>query len=150
MSLSEGGRGGAIVNVSSVAPRHGSPGGCVHYAASKGAVDTFTLGLAKEVISQGIRVNAVSPGVTITDMNPFEQATRAAATVPIGRAAQPAEIAHAIMWLISPAASYVVGANLLVAGGRDGGPNDVSSRPRMPTSVRAFQPLAIAALGTLA
>ncbi len=120
MSLSEGGRGGAIVNVSSVATRHGSPGGGVHYAATKGAVDTFTLGLSKEVISQGIRVNAVSPGVTITDMNPFEQATRAAATVPIGRPAQPTEIAHAIMWLISPAASYVVGANLLVAGGRDG------------------------------
>ncbi len=119
MSLSQGGHGGSIVNVSSVATRHGSPGNCVHYAATKGAVDTFTLGLAKEVISQGIRVNAVSPGSTITDMNPVEQATRAAASVPIGRPAQPVEIAHAIMWLISPAASYVVGANLLVAGGRD-------------------------------
>ncbi len=150
MSFSEGGHGGAIVNVSSVATRHGSPGGCVHYAATKGAVDTFTLGLAKEVISQGIRVNAVSPGVTITDMNPLEQVTRAAASVPIGRPAQPAEIAHAIMWLISPAASYVVGANLLVAGGRDGGQNDKSSRPHTPASVRTFEPLAIAALGMLA
>jgi NAD(P)-dependent dehydrogenase (short-subunit alcohol dehydrogenase family) len=150
MSFLEGGHGGAIVNVSSVATRHGSPGGCVHYAATKGAVDTFTLGLAKEVISQGIRVNAVSPGVTITDMNPFEQATRAAASVPIGRPAQPTEIAHAIMWLISPEASYVVGANLLVAGGRDGGPNDMRSRPHRSANVRTFEPLAIAAVAMLA
>jgi NAD(P)-dependent dehydrogenase (short-subunit alcohol dehydrogenase family) len=146
MSLSQGGHGGSIVNLSSVATRHGSPGSCVHYAATKGAVDTFTLGLAKEVISQGIRVNAVSPGVTITDMNPVEQATRAAASVPIGRPAQPAEIAHAIMWLISPAASYVVGANLLVAGGRDGGMNDTSSRPYKPASLRIVGPLTDAAL----
>lgn len=118
MSHARGGQGGVIVNVSSVAARHGSPGNYVHYAATKGAVDTFTTGLAKEVIAEGIRVNAVSPGVTITDMHPADQAAQAGASVPIGRPADPAEIAQAIVWLISPAASYVVGANLLVAGGR--------------------------------
>ncbi|HEX2113564.1 MAG TPA: SDR family oxidoreductase [Alphaproteobacteria bacterium] len=118
MSRLRGGKGGAIVNVSSVAARHGGPGGGIHYAATKGAVDVFTTGLAKEVMPEGIRVNAVSPGVTLTDMTPPAQVQQAVASVPIGRAADPIEIAQAILWLISPAASYVVGANLLVAGGR--------------------------------
>jgi len=118
MSRANGGRGGVIVNVSSVAARHGSPGTGVHYAASKGAVDAFTTGLAKEVIGEGIRVNAVSPGVTTTDMMPPEQAARAAAACAIGRPADPSEIANAILWLLSPASSYTVGANVLVAGGR--------------------------------
>ncbi len=114
--------GGAIVNVSSGAATLGSPNRYVWYAASKAAVDGFTLGLAQEVIGAGIRVNAVSPGIVDTDIHEaagergriLELATR----TPIGRMAHVDEIAHAVLWLLSDAASYCVGTNLRVAGGR--------------------------------
>ncbi len=122
MSTSHGGPGGAIVNLSSGAATIGSPGEYVWYAASKGAVDSFTIGLAKEVANEGIRVNAVAPGFVETDIHaasgmPDRLATDAP-KVPIGRAAAPQEIAEAIVWLLSDAACYVTGTVLRVAGGR--------------------------------
>ena len=118
LSTRHGGRGGAIVNLSSVAVRLGSPGEFVHYAASKGAIDTFTLGLAREVAAEGIRVNAVAPGLTETDQNPPERLARLVPSVPIQRVGQAEEIAEAVAWLLSPAASYVAGAVLTASGGR--------------------------------
>lgn len=118
LSTARGGTGGAIVNLSSVAARLGGPGEFVHYAASKGAIDSFTLGLAREVADEGIRVNAVAPGLIATDMNPPARLARVAPTVPIRRAGQPEEIAEAVAWLLSPAASYVTGTILTVSGGR--------------------------------
>jgi NAD(P)-dependent dehydrogenase (short-subunit alcohol dehydrogenase family) len=118
MSTRHGGQGGAIVNLSSVAVRLGSPGEFVHYAASKGAVDSFTLGLAREVAAEGIRVNAVAPGLTETDQNPPERLARLVPSVPIQRVGQAEEIAEAVAWLLSPAASYVVGTILTASGGR--------------------------------
>ncbi len=118
LSTLHGGTGGAIVNLSSVAVRLGSPGEFVHYAASKGAIDSFTLGLAREVAAEGIRVNAVAPGLTETDQNPPERLARLVPSVPIRRVAQAEEIAEAVAWLLSPAASYVVGAILTASGGR--------------------------------
>jgi NAD(P)-dependent dehydrogenase (short-subunit alcohol dehydrogenase family) len=114
--------GGAIVNVSSIAARLGGSGDYVHYAATKGAIDTFTIGLAREVAAQNIRVNAVAPGLIETEIhassgNP-DRATRLGPSVPIGRAGTAEEVAEAIVWLLSPAASYVVGAVLTVGGGR--------------------------------
>jgi NAD(P)-dependent dehydrogenase (short-subunit alcohol dehydrogenase family) len=113
--------GGAIVNVSSAAATLGSPGEYVHYAASKAAVDAMTVGLAKELGPHGIRVNAVAPGITRTrmhaDMGAPERVERAAGRVPLGRAGEPEEIAEAIAWLMSPAASYTSGTVLRVAGG---------------------------------
>jgi NAD(P)-dependent dehydrogenase (short-subunit alcohol dehydrogenase family) len=114
--------GAAIVNVSSAAATLGSPGEYVHYAASKAAVDSLTIGLSKELGPQGIRVNAVSPGMVNTDIHARlgdpDRAHRIGATAPLGRAAEPAEIAAAIAWLLSPDASYTTGAILRVAGGR--------------------------------
>lgn len=121
MSTAHGGRGGAIVNLSSIAATLGSPGEYVHYAASKGAVDSFTIGLAREVAGVGIRVNAVQAGTTDTDIharsgNP-DRPAMVARNAPLGRVATPDDIAEAILWLASDRASYVTGAILRVGGG---------------------------------
>ncbi|HEX4353994.1 MAG TPA: SDR family oxidoreductase [Polyangiales bacterium] len=122
MSTRHGGAGGSIVNVSSAAARHGSPGDYVDYAASKGAIDTFTLGLAREVAGEGIRVNAVRPGIVKTEIHASggipDRAEQMAPLIPIQRAGEAEEIAHAILWLASSDASYCTGAILDVAGGR--------------------------------
>jgi len=122
MSREHGGRGGAIVNVSSRAADLGSPGEWVHYAASKGAVNTFTIGLAAEVAGEGIRVNAVSPGLIETDIHAAAgdagRLARYAVRIPMGRVGTAGEVAEAVMWLLSPAASYVAGAIVTVSGGR--------------------------------
>ncbi|KPI11177.1 3-oxoacyl-(acyl-carrier-protein) reductase [Actinobacteria bacterium OK074] len=114
--------GGAIVNVSSGAATLGSPGEFVHYAASKAAVDTLTMGLAKELGPDGIRVNAVAPGLVDTDMHTTmgdpDRPERMIPTIPMRRAGKAEEIAAAIAWLLSPDASYTTGAVLRVAGGR--------------------------------
>jgi len=117
-----GGAGGAIVNVGSAAARLGSPGHYVDYAASKGAIDTFTLGLAREVAAEGIRVNAVRPGIIDTDIHASgglpERARELAAQVPMQRAGTAAEVAQAIVWLLGDEASYTTGAIVDVTGGR--------------------------------
>jgi NAD(P)-dependent dehydrogenase (short-subunit alcohol dehydrogenase family) len=122
MSTRNGGRGGAIVNISSRAAQIGGAGEWVHYAASKGALDTFTLGLAREVAAEGIRVNAVAPGHVLTGLHAAsgdpDRMTRLAPTIPMGRAGTPEEIAEAVMWLLSPEASYTTGTILGVSGGR--------------------------------
>ena len=122
MSSRYGGAGGAIVNVSSGAARLGAPGEYVDYAASKGAIDTFTIGLAKEVALEGIRVNAVRPGVIYTEIHASggepQRVDRVKAAVPMQRGGQAEEVAHAILWLLSDEASYVTGALLDVSGGR--------------------------------
>lgn len=122
MSTKYGGRGGAIVNVSSVAARTGSPGEYVDYAASKGATDTFTIGLAQEVAAEGIRVNAVRPGFIYTDIHASGgepgRVDRVKAAVPLRRGGQPEEVARAILWLLSDEASYSTGTFIDVAGGR--------------------------------
>ena len=122
MSRKHGGAGGAIVSISSGAVTLGSPNEFVWYAASKGAVDSFTLGLSKEVTGEGVRVNAVSPGLTETELHASGgepgRAARLAPVVPIGRAAAPEEVANAVLWLLSEEASYVSGAILRCAGGR--------------------------------
>lgn len=120
MSKRNGGAGGCIVNVSSGASRTGSPGVWIHYAASKGALDTMTLGLARELGPEGIRVNAVRPGVTNTDIHaarPPGQLAQMAQAVPLGRIGEPVEIARTILWLASDEASYLTGALLDAAGG---------------------------------
>lgn len=122
MSGKHGGTGGAIVSISSGAATLGSPGEFVWYAASKGAVDSFTLGLSKEVTGEGIRVNAVSPGLTETELHAAGgepgRVARLESAVPMGRAAAPEEVAQATLWLLSDEASYVSGAILRCAGGR--------------------------------
>src|ERR1700722_5480891 len=122
MSTRRGGNGGAIVNVSSGAARLGSPGEYVDYAASKGAIDTFTIGLAREVAEEGIRVNAVAPGLIETGLHAANGAPdrlkRLAATIPMQRPGGAIEVAEAVLWLLSPAASYTTGAILEVGGGR--------------------------------
>jgi len=122
MSTAYGGAGGAIVNVSSGAARLGAPNEYVDYAASKGAIDTFTIGLAKEVATEGIRVNAVRPGIIHTDFHARGgepgRVERVSSSIPMQRGGQVEEVAHAILWLLSDEASYVTGACLDVAGGR--------------------------------
>lgn len=122
MSPKHGGSGGAIVNVSSGAARWGSPGEYVDYAATKGAVDTFTVGLAAEVGAEGIRVNAVRPGFIYTTMHAKGgepgRVDRLKSMVPMQRGGQPEEVAASILWLLSDEASYVTGAILDVSGGR--------------------------------
>ncbi len=122
MSLRAGGSGGSIVNVSSGAVRYGSPGEYIDYAATKGAVDTFTLGLAREVAEEGIRVNCVRPGHIYTEFHAAggepNRVDRVKAQVPMQRGGQPEEVAAAILWLLSEEASYVTGAFVDVAGGR--------------------------------
>lgn len=123
MSTTLGGKGGAIVNISSVAARVGSAGEYVWYAASKGAIDSLTIGLAKEVAMDGIRVNAVSPGMVMTDIHERSSGDvgrieRIRPMIPMQRIGEPGEIAAAVMWLLSDAASYVTGSNLTVGGGR--------------------------------
>ena len=122
MARSRGGRGGAIVNVSSGAARTGSPGSYVWYGAAKAAVETFTLGLGQEVARDGIRVNCISPGVTATEIHSrggrSQSLDELGASIPLGRVAEPAEIAESVLYLLSDAASYVVGITLRVGGGR--------------------------------
>ncbi len=118
MATDRGGRGGAIVNLGSVAARLGSPGERVHYAASKGAVISMSHGLAKEVIRNGIRVNCVSPGLTETEMNPADRLAKLIPNVPIGRVGGPDEIARVILFLLSDESSYMVGVDVTVSGGR--------------------------------
>ncbi|MGI8686618.1 MAG: SDR family oxidoreductase [Acidimicrobiales bacterium] len=122
MSTRHGGAGGSIVNVSSAASRLGSPGEYVDYAATKGAIDTMTVGLAKEVGGEGIRVNAVRPGLIRTEIHASGgepgRVERLRSAVPLGRGGEAAEVAEAIVWLCSDAASYVSGALLDVSGGR--------------------------------
>jgi NAD(P)-dependent dehydrogenase (short-subunit alcohol dehydrogenase family) len=122
MSTRLGGQGGVIVNISSSAVRTGSPALYVDYAASKGAIDVFTNGLAKEVATEGVRVVAVRPGITDTGIHATggepDRAARLGPTLPMGRAARPDEVAQAIVWLLSDAASYTAGAIVDVSGGR--------------------------------
>ncbi len=124
MSTMHGGKGGAIVNVSSMASVLGGLERTVHYAASKGAVDAMTIGLAREVAREGIRVNTIRPGIVHTDIHlpkggdAFIASVTASGVIPIGRVGQPTEVAEAALWLLSDAAAYVTGAILNVSGGR--------------------------------
>lgn len=118
MSTRSGGAGGAIVNLSSTAARLGGGGENVLYAMTKGAIDTFTTGLGRELAEEGVRVNAVAPGLIETQMASPERIARLAPGIPMRRAGQPGEIADAVAWLLSPAASYVTGTTLTVSGGR--------------------------------
>ena len=122
MSTRRGGIGGAIVNISSRAAHTGSPGEWVHYAASKGAIDSFTIGLAREVATEGIRVNAIAPGLVDTELHAANgdpgRLQRLMGTIPMGRPGAPREIAEGVLWLLSPAASYTTGSILQIGGGR--------------------------------
>ncbi len=122
MSTKHGGTGGAIVNLSSAAARLGSPGQYVDYAAAKAAIDTFTLGVAREVATEGVRVNAVRPGIIDTDIHASggqpDRVQRMAPQVPMQRAGTAQEVAQAVMWLLSDQASYTTGSLVDVAGGR--------------------------------
>jgi NAD(P)-dependent dehydrogenase (short-subunit alcohol dehydrogenase family) len=122
MSTRYGGSGGAIVNISSTAARTGSAGEWVHYAATKAAVETLTFGLAQEVAGEGVRVNAVAPGMVDTGLHVAaglpDRLARIAPQIPMGRAGQPDEIAEAVLFLLSPAASYAAGSVLAIGGGR--------------------------------
>lgn len=122
MGKSYGGQGGAIVNVSSIAARFGSPFEYIDYAATKGAIDTFTMGLAKEMVDEGIRVNCVRPGIINTELHAKggepDRIARIAPGIPMKRAGEPEEVAKSILWLLSHEASYVTGALLDVSGGR--------------------------------
>jgi len=122
MSTRHGGAGGAIVNLSSAAARLGAPGQYVDYASAKGAIDSFTVGLAREVAAEGVRVNAVRPGIIETEIHASgglpDRARQLAPQVPMQRAGSADEVAQAVLWLLSPAASYTTGALLDVTGGR--------------------------------
>ena len=122
MATDRGGAGGAIVNVSSRASELGGAGEWIHYAASKGALDSLTVGAAKELAQRGIRVNAVSPGLIETELHARaglpDRLTRLAGGVPMGRAGSAQEVAAAVLWLLSPEASYMTGVIMPVSGGR--------------------------------
>ncbi|MBN9308922.1 SDR family oxidoreductase [Devosia sp.] len=122
MSTRHGGKGGGIVNLSSAAAKLGAPGAYLDYAASKGAIDTFTVGLAVEVAGEGIRVNGVRPGIIDTDFHAQggepDRVRRLAPTIPMGRPGTADEVAQTILWLLSEDASYVTGTTLAVTGGR--------------------------------
>ena len=121
MRTDRGGKGGSIVNVSSKASVLGSPGEWIHYAASKGALDTMTVGLARELATVGVRVNAVRPGLIESDFHdyaPEGRVERLAPTIPMQRSGSADEVARAVLWLAGPEASYVTGSMLDVAGGR--------------------------------
>ncbi len=122
LSTRHGGRGGAIVNLTSAASKLGAPAYYVDYAASKGAIDTFTVGLALELAQEGVRVNAVRPGIIDTEIHASggepDRAAKVAASLPMARAGTAEEVAEAIVWLLSDAASYVTGAVIPVTGGR--------------------------------
>src|SRR5580658_113209 len=122
MSVRRGGTGGSIVNMSSLAARTGGAGEWVHYAASKGAIDSFTVGLAREVAGEGIRVNAVAPGLIETELHAAsgvpDRLNRLAPSIPMGRPGTPLEVAQGVLWLFSAAASYTTGTILEIGGGR--------------------------------
>jgi NAD(P)-dependent dehydrogenase (short-subunit alcohol dehydrogenase family) len=122
MSTQHGGSGGAIVNVSSIASRTGAPNEYIDYAASKGAIDVFTVGLSKEVAGEGIRVNAVRPGFIYTEIHASggepDRVNRIKSTLPMQRGGQPEEVANAILWLLSEEASFTTGTFMELAGGR--------------------------------
>ena len=122
LSTRHGGTGGAIVNLSSLAARTGGAGEWVHYAATKGAIDSFTIGLAREVAGEKIRVNAVAPGLIETDLHATngapDRAKRMAPSIPMQRAGTATEVAEGVAWLLSPAASYTTGTILEIGGGR--------------------------------
>lgn len=122
MAIKHGGKGGAIVNVSSAASRLGAPGEYIDYAASKGAIDTLTIGLSLEVADQNIRVNGVRPGFIYTEMHAdggeANRVERVSENIPMKRGGQPEEVAQAIVWLLSDKASYVTGSHIDLAGGK--------------------------------
>lgn len=122
MSKRHGGQGGVIVNMSSMAARLGGAFECLDYAVSKGAIDTMTIGLAKELAGEGIRVNGVRPGLIETDIHASagdpDRVARLTPGVPLGRSGRPEDVAEAVLWLCSPASSYITGVTLDVAGGR--------------------------------
>ncbi len=122
MATDNGGAGGAIVNISSRAAELGGAGEWIHYAASKGAVDSLTIGASKELAARGIRVNAVSPGLIETDLHARaglpDRLTRMVGGVPMGRVGSPDEVATAVLWLLSPEASYITGVIVPISGGR--------------------------------
>ena len=122
MSSRHGGKGGAIVNVTSAAAKLGGSGSYADYAASKGAIDTFTIGLAQEVAAEGIRVNGVRPGIIDTEFHAGggepDRAQKLASSIPVGRAGTAEDVAKAILWLLSDEASYTTGATIAVTGGR--------------------------------
>jgi NAD(P)-dependent dehydrogenase (short-subunit alcohol dehydrogenase family) len=121
MSTARGGAGGAIVNISSTAATLGSPHEYVHYAAAKAGVDAFTVGLAKELADEGVRVNAVAPGMVRTDIHAAagqpDRVQRVVARIPMGRVGEPEEVAPAVAWLLGPDSGYVTGATIRVSGG---------------------------------
>jgi len=118
MSTKHGGKGGSIVLLSSMAAILGGASECVWYAAAKGAIDSLTVGLAREVAKEGIRVNAIAPGMIDTDIQPPGRMERITPMLPMGRGGQPEEVAEAVLYLLSDAASYITGANLRVSGAR--------------------------------
>jgi len=122
LSTRHGGKGGAIVNLSSAAAKLGGPGAYADYAASKGAIDTFTVGLAQEVAAEGVRVNGVRPGIIDTEFHAMggepHRASRMAPSIPMGRAGTAGEVAQSILWLMSDEAAYVTGTTIAVTGGR--------------------------------